>query len=134
MQTITIKLLLPLVPILTLLTACGGVATCNDPKVKDTIVEMINNQVKDAVWAQDLFDNGWITNIQLADIRTTGHDEELDSYSCAAEYHFDYRGHPQAKAVSYNLTYVEDRKDTRIEVFGIEAIKTRMMTLAMFFK
>lgn len=128
------RMLLVLFPVLGLLAGCGGAARCNDSQVKETIVQMVDNQVKDAVWAQDMFDKGWISNIELTDIKTTSHDTELGSYSCEAQYHFDYRGHPQAKVLSYDLTYVEDRKDTQIEVYGIEAIKTRMMTLAMFYK
>lgn len=116
-----------------LLVGCsGGTANCNDSTVKQTAISIIESNIQKALWGKDLYDKGLVSNSEISSVKTTSNDKDLDTYTCAANFGFDFKGNPQSIAVTYELSYLEDQGDTEVSVNGVDAVKTKMMALAMF--
>lgn len=116
-----------------LLAGCsGGTANCNDGGVKQAVMSTIESNIQKALWGKDLYDKGLVSNSEVSGIKETSHNKEIDSYTCAASFSFDFNGKPQNIPVTYRLSYLEDKDDTEVEVYGVEVVKAKMMTLAMF--
>ena len=114
-----------------LLSGCGGTASCNDGDVKETVAQIIDEQVKTAVWGRELFENGRIEGFDITDVKTTDRNETLDTYTCEATVEFEFDGKPQSKPIQYELAYLEDNGDTDVTVYGADDVKIRLMALAM---
>lgn len=114
------------------LSACsGGTAECNDGDIKDTVKNIIESNILKAVWAQDIYKQGLVTDVEVSAIKTTSYDEKLDFYTCAATFSFNYKDEPQAQAITYELSFLEDKGETEVGVYGVQDIKGKMMGLTM---
>lgn len=120
-------------PILLSLAGCsGGTAKCNDGTVKQTVMSIIESNVQKAVWGKELYDKSFVSNTSVSNIKTTSHNDELDSYTCAAQFDFEFKGKSQSVPVTYELSYLEDQDDTEVSVYGVDDVKSKMMSLAMY--
>ncbi|MNJ21235.1 hypothetical protein D3C77_155820 [compost metagenome] len=116
-----------------LLAGCsGGTANCNDSNVKQTVLSTIESNIQNALWGKDLYDKGLVSNSEVSSIKETSRDKEVDSYTCAASFAFDFNGKSQSIPVTYKLSYLEDQNDTEVGVYGVDVVKAKMMALAMF--
>lgn len=100
------------------LTGCSGAtAQCNDSEVKRTVMEIILSRV-DGWGGKGTRDS--VVDGNISQVRTTSRDEELDSYMCEANFVFSIKGKPYTKPVQYDLSYLEDEKDTSVSVDGAD--------------
>ncbi|MDN7144272.1 hypothetical protein KC131_26875 [Pseudomonas sp. JQ170] len=110
----------------------GGAANCNDSGVKQSVMSTIESNIQKALWGKDLYDKGLVSNSEISSVKEISNNKEVDSYTCAANFAFDLNGNPQSIPVTYRLSYLEDQNDTEVSVYGVDLVKARMMSLAMF--
>lgn len=87
-------------------TACGRVANCSTPEVKDTVLSIAMENVDNQRW-QDAIMAGEVRNIT-----TESSDAENGNYSCSAQlYHPGYANGPITKDVVYSVKAIADGGD-----------------------
>lgn len=122
-----------LILLTTALASCSdGVDTCTSSNVKDTVIEIIESNIKKAVWGKELFDQQKVKKLSLSKIKATDFDEQLQRYECEASFNFDFGGNEKTVDVKYVLSYLTEEKETEVAVYGVDEIKSLMMGLAMF--
>lgn len=112
----------------TLLAGCGT-AGCNDSGVKDTVVELLLEDVGDAAWGREMIGSERARGFRVTDVKTVERDEELDTYTCEATLSFEFDGEEQTRAIEYDTAYLEDSNDTEITVYP-DVVKSQLMMLA----
>ena len=118
-----------------ILSGCsGGTGKCNDSDIKDLVTDIITSNVsegKSNSWVKRLINEGSIGNLNLHNIKTSSYDEQNDSYVCEATFSFDVNDKGQSKPIKYKLSYLEDSGKTEASVYGIKAVKNRMIGAAI---
>lgn len=114
------------------LVGCGRTAECNDADIKETIVEILKDNVAGTEWGRKLFENGTVHDFSVTDVKKTGRDEDLDAYTCEATFRFAYDNAPKSWAISYELSRLEDKNDTEVEVYGLQGV-VNIMTHQMLY-
>lgn len=110
------------------LTGCSsGTLPCNDGDIKDTVLDIIASNINNAKWAIESQDAERLGNFSIDSIKTISYDENIDFYSCAGTFHYEFDDKPVSNEFTYELSYLEDSGETDIGVYNIDRIKVEMM-------
>lgn len=52
----------------------------------------------------------------LSDVSTMEADKELGRYTCQAVYNYEYKKKTRTVEITYNLKYLEDKKETQVSL------------------
>ncbi|CAJ5232778.1 lipoprotein [Burkholderia pseudomallei] len=97
------------------LTACGGKVDCNSSDVKKDALEIIQSNLNNAVWYNEM--KLAITGEpKLENIKTVDTENDGKQAQCRGTYSTTYNEKPRSIDVSYNLAYLEDKKETEVRV------------------
>lgn len=111
--------LLQIAPALALLaiglSACGhSRLTCNDEAVKKKVLDLIHSHIEELSWFNKA--KPYLGKRYLSDISTMEANKELARYTCQAVYSFEYKNKTQKVEITYNLRYLEDKKETQVSM------------------
>lgn len=109
----------------------GGTSDCADGTVKDTVLSIIESNIKSAKWARQAFDKGLVDDIELTNIKTVNYQENIDRYSCEATYRFTYKGHEASRDIEYVNSFLEEEGETEVAVYGVDDVKALLMGAIM---
>lgn len=109
------------------LSGCGGTLECNSSTAKETIVTIVSSNVETETWGQGFFSD--VSDVEVSNVKTLDHDEKLDSYACEATYSLNYKGRKFEQNISYDLSYIEDKKDTEVRIQNFSELRNRLLLL-----
>jgi len=115
-----------------LLQGCGNKVDCNGNKIKENAIEIIQSHLNTAVWYTDI-KAALSGSIELTNIKTLSHNDELKQAECSATYTFNYNGKPREIAVVYDLGYLQDKGEVEVKV-AVDSVKAGIMGIAMMEK
>lgn len=111
------------------LTACGGKADCNSSASKKDVLEIIQSNLNNAVWYNEM--KLAITGEpKLESIKTLDTQNDGKQSQCVGSYTLTYNEKPHSIDVAYDLTYLEDKKDTEVKV-AVRDVQGGLMGLAV---
>lgn len=113
------------------ITGCSKTAGCNDSETKKTVERIVTQQVQKARWGEEMFEKGYLDGFKVEDVVTAYHDSKMDKYTCEANVSFSYRDKHKKVPIKYETSYLEDKKETDVGVYGVEKVKTQVMVLGM---
>jgi len=109
-----IKLIVITIITLAGLSGCtGGTPKCGDSETKDLVIQI----AKDELTKQGM--SKIIPNIdfEVANIRTTSHNKDVDSYQCAADFKM-IGEKTKTLPITYTVEATDDGKSFYVNVFG----------------
>ncbi len=109
-------------------SGCGGPLTCNDSDAKKQVLTVLDSHLKKALWYQEM--KSGLGSRGISDIKTKEANKDLGHYACSAKYSFEYKGKVKDVEFTYDLNYLEDKKESEVLV-DVNTIKSRYMTAAM---
>ncbi|WP_302857466.1 toxin-antitoxin system YwqK family antitoxin [Ralstonia pseudosolanacearum] len=111
------------------LTACGGKVDCNSSAPKKDALEIIQSNLNNAVWYNEMklaiTGEPKLENIKTLDTQNDGKQSQ-----CVGSYTLTYNEKPHSIDVAYDLTYLEDKKDTEVKV-AVRDVQSGLMGLAV---
>jgi len=111
------------------LTACGSKVDCNSSAVKKDALDIIQSHLdRDPVFNQ--MKPAMTGEATIESIKTVDTENDGKQSQCVGSYTLTYNEKPRSIDVSYNLAYLEDKKDTEVRV-GIEDIKLWLFKLKL---
>lgn len=111
------------------LTACGGKVDCNSSDIKKDALEIIQSHLAEAVWYNEM--KLAITGEpKLENIKTIETENDGKQAQCRGTYSTTYNEKPRSIDVTYNLAYLEDKKETEVRVV-VGDVQGGLMSLAM---
>ncbi len=113
------------------ISGCSKTAGCNDSETKETVERIVTQQVQKARWAEEMFEKGYLDGFKVEDIVTVSHDSKVDKYNCEANISFSYRDKYKKIPISYETSYLEDKKETEVGVYGVDKVKSQIMIFGM---
>lgn len=111
------------------LTACGNKVDCNGSAVKKDALQIIQSHLDGAAWYNEM--KLAITgDPKLENIKTVDADKDGKQAQCKASYSINYNDKLRSIDVSYDLAYLEDKKETEVKV-AVGEVQGGLMGLAM---
>lgn len=104
-----------------LLQACGSKVDCNNSKNKDNALEIIQSNLSNAVWYNQLGASLKGTP-ELSSIKTVSKNDELKQSQCNGKYSFTYNEKLRTIDVNYEIAYLQDKGESEVKVFVNEVI------------
>ncbi|MFS2139923.1 toxin-antitoxin system YwqK family antitoxin [Duganella sp. Dugasp56] len=110
------------------LQACSNKMDCNGDKVKENALSIIQSHLSNAVWYNEM--NAALSGKpNLSNIKTLTSNSELNQTQCSAKYSFTYNEKSRDIDFTYNLSYLQDKKESEVKV-ALNDLMSGMMAIA----
>jgi hypothetical protein len=97
-----------------LLSACSSTPKCGDSETTDLVKQIVDEELKNVFGsAADAI------AISVNAIRTTDHNEKVDSYSCAAQIELSGPGGKESHDITYTVEQTDKGDEFYVQVYGL---------------